>query len=77
MTKKTTICIDSLKTLPNIRQERMDAIKKAMVAGVHQVSSRQLADAMFSEFFAHRPATPIDAASIGRNDNARFAPRSQ
>ncbi len=42
---------ETLSTTPDIRQERVDAIKKAMDAGTYNVSNSQLADAMVNEFF--------------------------
>ena len=75
MTEKTTICIDSLRAPQSIRQERVDAIKTAMVAGVYRVSNSQLASALFNEFFAHRPTTFL--AAIGRKKSAQLARRSQ
>jgi negative regulator of flagellin synthesis FlgM len=41
---------EKLAATPEIRQERIDAIKKAVDAGTYHVSNSQLADAMMSEF---------------------------
>lgn len=40
-----------LAQTPDVRQDRIDAIKQAREAGTHNVSDSQLADAMFKEFF--------------------------
>jgi len=42
---------EKLAKAPEIRQERVDAIKQARAAGTHNVSDSQLVDAMFKEFF--------------------------
>ncbi len=42
---------EKLAKAPEIRQERVDAIKQARAAGTHNVSDSQLADAMFKELF--------------------------
>jgi negative regulator of flagellin synthesis FlgM len=40
-----------LAQAPDVRQERVAAIKQAMQDGTYNVSDSQLADAMFKEFF--------------------------
>jgi flagellar biosynthesis anti-sigma factor FlgM len=42
---------EKLAKAPEVRQERVTAIKQAMDAGTYKVSDSQLADAMFKEFF--------------------------
>ena len=41
---------EKLANAPEIRQERVAAIKQAREAGTYKVSDSQLADAMFKEF---------------------------
>jgi flagellar biosynthesis anti-sigma factor FlgM len=42
---------ERLAQTPEIRQERIDAIKSARAAGAYNVSDSQLADSVFKEFF--------------------------
>ncbi|HZU32964.1 MAG TPA: flagellar biosynthesis anti-sigma factor FlgM [Candidatus Angelobacter sp.] len=42
---------ERLANTPDVRQERVDAIKQARAAGTYNVSDSQLADSMFKEFF--------------------------
>jgi len=42
---------EKLAKAPEVRQERVEAIKQARAAGTYNVSDSQLADAMFKEFF--------------------------
>jgi flagellar biosynthesis anti-sigma factor FlgM len=42
---------ERLAQTPEVRQERITAIKQAMDAGTYNVSDSQLAGAMFNEFF--------------------------
>ena len=42
---------ERLAQTPEVRQERIDAIKSARDAGTYNVSNSQLADSMFKEFF--------------------------
>ncbi len=42
---------ERLAQTPEVRQERIDAIKSARAAGTHNVSDSQLSDSMFKEFF--------------------------
>jgi flagellar biosynthesis anti-sigma factor FlgM len=42
---------EKLAKTPEVRHERVAAVKQAMDAGTYNVSNSQLADAMFKEFF--------------------------
>jgi flagellar biosynthesis anti-sigma factor FlgM len=42
---------ERLAQTPEVRQERIDAIKSARAAGTYNVSDSQLADSVFKEFF--------------------------
>ncbi len=42
---------EKLAKAPEVRQERVAAVKQAMAAGTYNVSDSQLADAMFKDFF--------------------------
>ncbi len=42
---------EKLAKAPEVRHERVTAIKQAMDVGTYNVSDSQLADAMFKEFF--------------------------
>jgi flagellar biosynthesis anti-sigma factor FlgM len=42
---------EKLAKAPEVRHERVAAIKQAIDAGTYSVSDSQLADAMFKEFF--------------------------
>jgi flagellar biosynthesis anti-sigma factor FlgM len=42
---------ERLAQTPEVRQERIDAIKSAREAGTYSVSDSQLADSVFKEFF--------------------------
>jgi flagellar biosynthesis anti-sigma factor FlgM len=50
-TKLSVTLQEKLAKAPEVRQERVAAIKQAMDAGTYNVSDSQLADAMFKEFF--------------------------
>ena len=42
---------ERLAQSPDIRQDRVDAVRQARDSGTHNVSDEQLAGAMFKEFF--------------------------
>jgi len=42
---------ERLAQAPDVRQDRVDAVKQARDSGTYNVSDGQLADAMFKEFF--------------------------
>ena len=42
---------ERLAQTPEVRQERIDAIKSARAAGTYNLSDSQLADSVFKEFF--------------------------
>lgn len=42
---------ERLAQAPDVRQDRVDAVKQARDSGSYNVSDGQLADAMFKEFF--------------------------
>lgn len=44
-----------LQALPDVRQERVQQLQKAVNGGTYQVSNQQIADAIFSELFGAPP----------------------
>jgi anti-sigma28 factor (negative regulator of flagellin synthesis) len=42
---------ERLAQTPEVRQDRIEAIKSARAAGTHNVSDSQLTDSLFKEFF--------------------------
>jgi flagellar biosynthesis anti-sigma factor FlgM len=44
-----------LQSLPDVRQERVQQLQKAINGGTYQVSDQQIADAIFSELFGAPP----------------------
>lgn len=40
---------DQVNQVPDVRQERVEALRQAIMAGTYNITDDQLADAMFSE----------------------------
>jgi len=41
--------LQTIKNQPEVRQDRVDAIKQAMASGTHAVSNQQLGDKLFND----------------------------
>jgi flagellar biosynthesis anti-sigma factor FlgM len=46
----------ALSSVPEVRQERVDALRQALSKGTYQVRDQQLADAIHSELLAREPS---------------------
>jgi flagellar biosynthesis anti-sigma factor FlgM len=48
---------DKLRQLPDVRQERVAALRQAVQSGQYQASDQQIADALHAQFFGKSSST--------------------